>query len=273
MAQGELARYAKLVLEGSLAFRAGDTLVINYGPAHRDLAVALAEAAYTAGARAVDLDHDDKRVYAARLRGGSEQAIGALTPWQRDRRVAQGDERVAVAFIGGEADGAALAALDPARVALDTRRIAARGDSARIRNEGRLRGTLCLWPTEEWALRAYPELRSEEGMRSLGLDILRFCRIASGDPQGHRGWTDHLEALRARAETLTQLDLREVELVDRGTRLLAKLGPHSLWRGGGDETKWGRKIAQNTPTEECFISPDARACEGTFECSRPLVFG
>ena len=29
----------------------------------------------------------------------------------------------------------------------------------------------------------------------------------------------------------------------------------------------------NVPTEECFISPDAAATEGTFKCSRPRSFG
>jgi aminopeptidase len=46
-----------------------------------------------------------------------------------------------------------------------------------------------------------------------------------------------------------------------------------MWRGGGEEDMWGRKIAMNVPTEECFISPDAAASEGTFRCSRPRSFG
>ncbi|HEY8723077.1 MAG TPA: aminopeptidase, partial [Gaiellaceae bacterium] len=33
------------------------------------------------------------------------------------------------------------------------------------------------------------------------------------------------------------------------------------------------QIAMNVPTEECFISPDAAATEGTFKCSRPRSFG
>ena len=30
-----------------------------------------------------------------------------------------------------------------------------------------------------------------------------------------------------------------------------------MWRGGGEKDHWGRQIAMNVPTEECFISPDA----------------
>jgi len=46
-----------------------------------------------------------------------------------------------------------------------------------------------------------------------------------------------------------------------------------MWRGGGERDHWGRQIAMNVPTEECFISPDAAATEGTFRCSRPRSFG
>jgi len=46
-----------------------------------------------------------------------------------------------------------------------------------------------------------------------------------------------------------------------------------MWRGGGEKDRWGRQIAMNVPTEECFISPDAAATEGTFRCTRPREFG
>src|SRR2546428_14008636 len=46
-----------------------------------------------------------------------------------------------------------------------------------------------------------------------------------------------------------------------------------MWRGGSEEDHWGRRIAMNVPTEECFVSPDAAATEGTFRCSRPRSFG
>jgi leucyl aminopeptidase (aminopeptidase T) len=50
MADAELERYAEMVLRGCVAFRPGDTLLIRAAPAHRELAVALADAAYRAGA-------------------------------------------------------------------------------------------------------------------------------------------------------------------------------------------------------------------------------
>jgi aminopeptidase len=110
-------------------------------------------------------------------------------------------------------------------------------------------------------------------MRRLATDLLSFCRVGPNDPPGHRAWTEHLATLRRRAARLTKLDLKEVRIRDRGTDLRVGIAPNSMWRGGGEKDYWGRQIAMNVPTEECFISPDARATEGTFRCSRPRAFG
>jgi aminopeptidase len=136
-----------------------------------------------------------------------------------------------------------------------------------------LRGTICAWPTDEWSRRVYPELEPGKAQRKLAQDILSFCRLGPKDPPGHKGWTQHLATLRRRATRLTRLDLREVHVHDRGTNLRLKIAPYSMWRGGGEKDHWGRQIAMNVPTEECFISPDAAATEGTFRCSRPRSFG
>ena len=144
---------------------------------------------------------------------------------------------------------------------------------ARIRAEGRLRGTICAWPTDEWAARIFPQLDPEQAQRRLAKDLLWFCRLGPKDPAGHTGWTQHLASLRRRAARLTKLDLTEVRVRDSGTDLRVAIAPYSRWRGGGEQDRWGRRIAMNVPTEECFISPDARATEGMFRCSRPRTFG
>ena len=50
------------------------------------------------------------------------------------------------------------------------------------------------------------------------------------------------------------------------------LHPDGLWSGGGGKNFYGKRTAPNLPTEECFTTPEASATEGTFRCSRPLMF-
>jgi len=273
MTAEELRRYAELIVRGCIAFRRGDVLVLRVSHAHRELAVALAETAYRAGASAADVEVDDARVYAARIRHGADAALGRRTSWQRERVRALGDEKVAIVQVMGEHELDVLGPLPPERVATDTKRLASDPELARIRREGRLRGTICAWPTDDWAARVYPGMDAAKAKRLLARDLLWFCRIAPGDPPGHKGWTEHLATLRRRAARLTKLDLVELRVRDRGTDLRLRIAEHSMWRGGGEEDRWGRRIAMNVPTEECFISPDAAATEGTFRCSRPRSFG
>jgi aminopeptidase len=273
MTRPELERYAEMIVRGCIAFRRGDVLVQRVSIAHRELAVAIAEAAYRGGAAAVEVDYDDPRVVAARIEHGSDTALGRRTSWQRERIRALGERHVAIVSVMGETELGVLARLPPERVAEDTKRLASGAEMARIRREGRLRGTICAWPTDEWAARVFPGLDAEKGKRRLARDLLSFCRIGPGDPPGHKGWTAHLATLRRRAARLTKLDLVELHVRDRGTDLRLRIAPFSLWRGGGEQDHWGRRIAMNVPTEECFVSPDAAATEGTFRCSRPRSFG
>src|SRR5439155_10574270 len=98
----ELRRYAELIVRGCIAFRRGDTLIQRVNLAHRDLAVAIAEAAYRAGAAAVEVEYEDSRVYAARINHGSRDALGRRTSWQRERMRAFGREDVAIVQMMGE---------------------------------------------------------------------------------------------------------------------------------------------------------------------------
>jgi aminopeptidase len=273
MKPDELQRYAEMIVKGCVAFRRGDILVERVNIAHRDLAVAVAEAAYRAGAAAVDVEYDDSRVYAARIKHGSSAALGKRTSWQAERMRALGTEHVAIVQVMGETELGVLADLPPERVAEDSKRLSAGPEMARIRREGRLRGTICAWPTDDWAARVFPDLDVDKAKRKLAQDILWFCRLGPKDAPGHKSWLEHLGALRRRAARLTKLDLKEVYVRDNGTDLRLKVAPFSMWRGGGERDHWGRQIAMNVPTEECFISPDAAATEGTFRFSRPRSVG
>jgi aminopeptidase len=274
MKPDELRRYAELIVRGCIAFRPGDNLLALVSLGHRDLAVAVAEAAYRAGAAAIDVNYDDARVYAARIEHGSAASLGNQTPWQATRSRSIGRKDLALVQVMGEFELGVQRSLSPERVAEDAKRRQARNTSvAKARREARLRGTICAWPTDEWAARVFPGLDAARGKRRLAKDILSFCRIGPGDPPGHKGWLEHLATLRRRASRLTKLDLKEVHIRDNGTDLRVRISPYSLWRGGGEQDHWGRWIAMNVPTEECFISPDAAATEGTFRCSRPRSFG
>src|SRR5438270_6745829 len=102
MKPDELQRYAQMIVRGCIALRRGDIVLVRPSLAHRELAIAVAEAAYRGGAAVVDIDYDDPRLYAARILHGSKEALGARAAWQTERVRAFGEEKVALVQVMGE---------------------------------------------------------------------------------------------------------------------------------------------------------------------------
>lgn len=268
-----LARYADAIVKTSLGLAKGDTLIVQGEHEHRELLVALAGSAYRAGARYVDVVVADPLVTRARLQHGADHALGAISPWAMRRLRETVKPAGALVAITGHAEERYFDGISPERIRVDYTRAAKAATFLRnAQLKMRARWTIVGWPTDYWARQVYPELPPLEGKRLLAEDLLRFCRLTDEDGKGASGWLRHLRAIGRRAEKLTRLDLRRLELRAPGTELELGLAPGTQWLGGQEEMPDGRKIAPNMPTEETFTSPDARAAEGTFTCTFPLWF-
>jgi aminopeptidase len=268
-----LDRYADAIVKASLGIRPGDALVVQGEPEHRPLLVAVAESAYRAGARLVDVVTNDPLVLRARLRYASDEALGAVSPWLRRRLRETSGPGGALAAITGQGEEGYLDGIPRARIATDFERTAkAAAFARRAQMDMRARWTIAAWPTDHWASRVYPDLAVLEAKRRLAFDLVHFCRLTDADGRGAQGWLRHVKTLARRAERLTRLALARVELRGPGTDLVLGLVPGTRWLGGREETPAGQALAPNMPTEECFTSPDVRAAEGTFACTYPLSF-
>jgi aminopeptidase len=258
---------------GCLRIAEGDVLFVNAEPGHRELVVAIAESAYRAGARNVEALYEDQRARAARLRHGREEDLGLVPEWSFRRWREETRPHAASVSVLSVSDPGALDGIAPERIATDQlRRMERVAPVRRAFQRGRRRWTGVAWPTPSWAARVYPELGSPEAERQLAADLLRFCRLAPDDPPGFAGWQRHVETLSERNGALTELGLRGLELRGPGVALDLRLAPSTRWLGGPRENAHGQVVAPNFPTEENFTSPDPGGTEGTFRCSRPLVF-
>ncbi len=268
-----LARYADAIVRASLGIEPGDTLVVQGEPEHRELLVAVAESAYRAGARFVDVVTGDPLVLRARLLYGSDDALGALSPWSRRRLHEASGPHGALAHIAGEGETGYLDDVPPERIGTDYSRLARQlGFLRRAQRDLRSRWIIAGWPTDHWAGQVYPELEPLQAKRRLAEDLVRFCRLTDEDGQGTSGWVKHLRTLNRRSDRLTKLGLARLELRGPGTELDVGFVEGTRWLGGFDTLVDGRKLAANMPTEEVFTSPDPRRTTGTFRCTFPLSF-
>jgi aminopeptidase len=268
-----LARYADAIVRASLGIEPGDTLVVQGEPEHRELLVAVAESAYRAGARFVDVVTLDPLVMRARLVHGSDDALGALSPWSRRRLREASGPHGALVHIAGEGEAGYLDGVPPARIAADYTRLARQlGFLRRAQLDLRARWVIAGWPTDHWAGQVYPELEPTQGKRRLADDLVGFCRLADEDGKATSGWVKHLRTLSRRSARLTKLGLSRLELRGPGTELDVGFVEGTRWLGGFDTLVDGRKLAANMPTEEVFTSPDPRQTFGSFRCTFPLSF-
>ena len=268
-----LARYAECMVKAGVALRKDDVLTITSPHGHRELAVALAEAGYRAGACVVEVRYDDPRVHAARIKYGAEKCLGELTPWAlaRFRRVVA--PNVAVLASLGESDPGVFDKLPPERVAAEHQRPAVKLKGyVRAALEGRVRWSGCAWPTEYWAAQVYPELDPAKAQKRLAKDLLEFCRLGPDDPPGIEGWTAHAKALQQRAQRLSRMKIERLRLRGPGTDLEVALSHGTVWRGGREKGPYGHVTSPNIPTEEVFTTPQAGVADGEFRCSMPLSF-
>ena len=268
-----LARYADAIVKASLAVGKGDTFVIVGEPEHRELLAAVADSAYRAGARYVDVVTSDPLVTRARLLHGSDDALGALPAWTRRRFREVSGPQGATAYITGAGEAGYLDGVSPERIATEYRRFAKQTAFVRrAQLNMEARWSIAAWPADYWASQVYPNVEIGRAKRKLAKDLLNFCRLADADGTGTSGWTKHLKTLTRRSAKLTKLGLTGLELRGPGTALDVGLSPGTRWLGGPETMKDGRVIAPNMPTEEVFTSPDARTTSGTFRCTFPLSF-
>ena len=268
-----LARYADGIVKASLAVGKGDTLVVVGEPEHRELLAAIAVSAYKAGAQYVDVVTSDPLVTRAKVLHGSDDALGAVSPWARRRfREASGTNGATV-YITGSGEAGYLDGVPAERIATDFMRFSkqiAFVRKAQLNMESRW--SIAGWPADYWASQVYPNLEVGKAKKKLAKDLLNFCRLTDADGAGTSGWTKHLQTLKRRGARLTKLGLTGLELRGPGTALNVGLSPGTRWLGGPETMKDGRVIAPNMPTEEVFTSPEASATSGTFRCTFPLSF-
>ena len=263
-----LALYADAIVRDGLMIGEGDVLAVHPEPIQRELAVALADAGYRAGARYVDVLETDPRITRARALGAPEDTLDWRPAWEDARMRELVREGAGIVWIAGSEDPQVLADVPPARA---VRRVTDRAGLPPYRRavgKADARFAVVAWPSPAWSRQVYPELGAEAAVEALGRDLLSFARLGPGDPPD--GWRRHAEQLAERAARLTALDLRELRLTAPGTDLRLALPPGTSWRGGVNDVR-GHRITPNIPTEEVFTSPDQSATSGPFRCTRPLA--
>ncbi len=258
-----LTRFADLVVRVGVNVQPGSGVLLGANTAHLEIARAVVESAYAAGAAWVEVDWSDGPIRHSQLSHASLETLTKPRPWAIERTKAWAAGRGVAIRLTGDPNPHLFDDVDPAKAAAFPVEEAMALQGALLGQQ--LRWTVVAAPNPGWA----EEVFGEPDVERLWDAVATAMRLDEPDPVA--SWRERAAELAARGRALTALDLAEVHYRGSGTDLTVGLVPSSRWTGGGAEDPDGIPYMPNIPTEEVFTSPDRRRADGTISLTKPVI--
>jgi aminopeptidase len=262
--QPRLRAYARLLVHAGVNLADGQELLVHAQHEHAPLVRAIAEEAYAAGARYVDVAYADRWVHRAFVATAPDEMLGWTPPWMVQRLKRAIDVGAAVIGISADSGAEVYEGVDGDRLA-----------RARFRDfdltwmdgvMGReLAWSLVAYPTEGWAREAL----GEPDLARPWDAFAHALRLDAPDPAA--AWRQRLDELEARARELTEREFTALRYRGPGTDLEVGLIEGARWLAARERTVHGQVHAPNLPTEEVFTSPHRSRAEGSVRSTMPLA--
>jgi aminopeptidase len=263
----DVRRLAELAVRVGANVQEDQIVSVGCEPGKEYLTRAVAEEAYRAGARFVDVQWYDPWVKRARVEFARDETLEFVPSWYGERMLALGDQRAArIAFAGPAAPGV-LDGLDPVRAGRD--RLPSVKESTKVLNDRTTNWCIVPCPSPSWADLVHPELEPQDALARLWEQVAHVCRLDEHDPAA--AWRARREELEGAAARLTERHFDALHYEGPGTDLTVGLLSGHRWMSGGMQTVGGVDHMANLPTEEVFTSPDPERCDGVVASTKPLV--
>ncbi len=250
------------------AVQPGQVVAVGAYTGQEELARAVAEAAYAAGALYVDVLYFDPFVKRSRITHADPETLDFVPSWLPARLEAlaeRGDARIG--FAGIVAPNA-LAGLDPALSGRD--QLPWLKEASRIVSERLTNWNIVPCPHPEWAKVVFPDLSADAAYDKLWDQLWHILRLDEPDPAA--AWAARSDQLKASAAALNARRFDALHFAGEGTDLTVGLLPSGTFGGGAFTNVNGIVHLPNVPTEEVFTSPDPERTEGFVTSTKPLVF-
>jgi aminopeptidase len=259
---GKIERFADLVVRAGVNVQPGQGVILRSDTAHLEIARAVVEAAYAAGAAWVEPLWTDGPMRRSAVDHLTAEQLATARPWALQRIKEWQEQGFASILLMGDADPHLFEGADPARVAahpIEEIRAMHRA------MQGGMRWTAVGAPNPGWAKQVFGEPDVDRLWEAVGTAM----RLDAADPVA--AWRDRSATLAARGAELDKLELTELRYVGEGTDLTVGLLPDCVWTGGGMVDAAGISYLPNIPTEEVFTSPHKDKADGVIRLTKPVV--
>jgi aminopeptidase len=240
-----------------------DVFVLAWDPVQADVARAVTDAAYRAGARYVSVCYWDGPAKASRIRHAPEDSLDFVPDWFRRTITEAIERRAGSVSIFGDPNPSVFDHLDAARLSRD--RMPQIAEIHELIASREVNWTCIPGPNAGWAERVL----GEPDVERLWQALLPILRLDTHDPVA--AWRRHVDELGERARLLNERRFDALRFRGPETDLEVGLLQGHRWLHAGFPANNGAKPLANIPTEEVFTTPDRNRVEGTVRVTRPAL--
>ena len=266
-----LRKYAKLAVRTGVNLKKGQGCAIYAQVEQHEFAELVAEEAYRAGAKWVQVFWQDQAVRKLDLRHQTVTQLSKVEEWEKVQQQMFVDQLPARIHIeSADPDGLKGVSVPKMQKAQAARSTVLRPYRKAIDNKHQW--TIIAVPSKKWAKKVFPGARASAAVEKLWQAILNAVRVTEdNDPEA--AWAQHNATLQEKSQKLNDLQLDYLHYqAPNGTDFKCWLIPGAKWGGGGASILDGTFHNPNMPTEEVFTSPMRGRCEGTLVSTMPLSY-
>lgn len=266
-----LKKYARLVVRMGVNIKKGQGALIMAETDQAEFALMVAEEAYKAGAKWVDMRWTNQSFTKLQLRKESLKTLSHTPEWEKARLQQQVEDLPVRIWIDSE-DPDGLKGVNVEKMQKANLARAKVRKPYRDAMDNKHQWTIVAVPSVKWAKKVFPGMRSSAAVQKLWEAILETVRVTK-DNDPVEAWQAHNAALKSRYEKLNACNFRSMRYFsENGTDFTCGLIPGAKWMGGGDTLLDGTFYNPNMPTEEIFTSPMKGEAEGTVVATMPLSY-
>lgn len=267
-----LEKYATLAAETGANVQKGQDVVIRSSTETRELARAITNAAYKAGARRVSVQWSDDYVSRYGLEHMNTETLEEVPEWiveQTKHFINSG-----ACFISITSPVPGLnAGIDPVKM---QRAAMSRMKKLKFAQDhmmgNKTQWTIVAAPNAEWAQKVFPNTPKEEAIEKLWQAIFKACRVTE-DNNPVNDWAEHNARLASHNAVLNQHQFDSLHFSNSiGTDITIKLVDNHVWAGGNEHTTSSVEFNPNIPTEESFTMPHRDGTSGKVVATKPLNY-
>ena len=271
ISEERIREYARLVVRTGVNVQKGQEIVINCPAEHYEFARLLIQEAYAAGAGEVIMRWNDSVESRQFYEHASEEALETVAQWRGESCNYYSRRGAGWISVSGS-DPEAFKGVDPKRMQIRSAAMnKALEEHYKLMMASEIPWTVAAVPQVKWAAKVFPDLSTEEAMRSLWEKILEAVRIGDGDAV--EKWAEHDRFLKEKCRMLNEYAFEKLHYENSlGTDFTVGLVKGHIWEGGSETAGTGTVFEANMPTEEIFTMPHKDKAEGTLVSALPLCY-